>query len=147
MSWAMSCLMFAYEILSFRCQTLAYPDHLAFLTHIPKEGRFLPFHFSFLIPSFIQGVIQTHGLTRATSRGKSLDVHVHSRNTRRVLQRGRNVQLFLNTFYILTSFLSPLPIKLQAKKKLLIKFLTIHLKRVHPCLELSQYANFKEGRV
>lgn len=119
--------MFAYEILSFRHQKLAYPDHLAFLIQIPKKGGFLPFHFSFLIPSFIQGVTQTHGLTRAKSR-QSLDVH--SRNTKRVLQRGRNVLPFLNTFYILASILPPLPIKLQAKKKLLIKFLTIHPQEV-----------------
>lgn len=67
----MSCLMFAYEIFSFRHQKLAYPDHLAFLTQIPKEGGFLPFHFSFLTPSFIQGVIQTQGLTRAMSRDRA----------------------------------------------------------------------------
>lgn len=48
--------MFACEKLSFRHQKRAYPDHLAFLTQIPTEGGvFLPFHFSFLIPSLIQG--------------------------------------------------------------------------------------------
>lgn len=63
MLWNISYLMFTYEILSFRHQKLAYPDQLAFLIQIPKKGSFLPFHFS-----FIQGVTQTHGLTRAKSR-------------------------------------------------------------------------------
>lgn len=127
MFWTMSCLMSACEILSFRHQKLAHPDHLAFLTQIPKEGSLLPFHFSFLILSFIQGVTQDSWTYKSYEQRTSLDGH--SRNTKRVLQRGRNVLLFLNTFYILASIFPPLPIKLQTKKKLLIKFLTIHLQR------------------
>lgn len=96
---------------------------LHFKHRFQEKGVFLPFLFSFLIPTFIQGVIQTH---RLTEQRQSLDVH--SRNTKGVLPRGRNVLLFLNMFYTLANILPPLPIKLQAKKKLWIKFLTIHLK-------------------
>lgn len=63
--------MFAYAMLSLRHQELADPDHLAFLTQISKEVGFLPSHFSLLILSLIQGVIQSHGLTTAMSRDRA----------------------------------------------------------------------------